>query len=129
MLSLFLFESLFVDFLTAVVNATFNILELDTYLDFIHGVDTIYTELNVTAADNNAWRDEVYDLYEDRHIEHSALAYPVALRDIKAGEEILTNYVFYATGADWLKDVEDLKRLCSGEEVGFITKVENKQQA
>ena len=109
-------------------NATFNILELDAYLDFIHGVDTIYTELNVTAADNKAWRDEVYNLYEDRHMEHSALSYPVALRDIKA-EEILTNYVFYATEAYWLKDVEDLKRLCSGEEVGFITKVENKQQA
>jgi hypothetical protein len=54
------------------------------------------------------------------------LEYTVAARDIKAGEEILSNYVFYGCdGEAWLSEVEDLRRLCLGEDVGFITKLEN----
>jgi hypothetical protein len=108
-------------------DGSFNILDWKTYEAWIRNDEfAIVTEQNATIDMYEPFRDEVYDIYTDRHISHSALEYTVAARDIKAGEEILSNYVFYGCdGEAWLSEVEDLRRLCLGEDVGFITKLEN----
>ena len=74
------------------------------------------------------FNDDVFDVYSARHIESDALSYTVAVRDIKAGEEIFSNYVFYAADEKaWKEDVMDLRRWCSGEDVGSITQIEKSQ--
>jgi len=48
-----------------------------------------------------------------------------ALRDIKAGEELLNNYVFFSESFnEWILNVIHLKRMCNGEEVGPISQLE-----
>lgn len=48
-----------------------------------------------------------------------------ALRDIKAGEEILMNYLYYGANPDhWKEFVSDLRDQCLGEVTGAITKYE-----
>ena len=101
-------------------NGTFNIIEWNSYVQ-----KYFLTEQDVTPGDYSDWRAEVYDLSSDRHQYSSGLGYSVATRDIKAGEEILSNYVFYTSEEHlWWEDVMSIKRICSGEEVGFITKTE-----
>jgi len=48
-----------------------------------------------------------------------------ALRDIKKGEEIFTNYILFSIGAsDWMSDVYDIKSQCSGESIGLVSQVD-----
>jgi len=112
-------------------DGSFNVLDWVTYASWIDGEErAIVTELNVTKDDYEPFRDEVYDIFTDRHIMHSALTYVVASRDIKAGEEILSNYVFFVSSFDdWWDEVEELKRICRGEDVGFITMAERMETA
>jgi hypothetical protein len=107
-------------------NGTSNIIEWPTYKQWVDGIENaITTEQNVTRDDYADFRAEVFDLHHDRHMDHIALTYTVAKRDIKAGEEMLTNYVGFSVGEElWWKEVKSLQRMCSGEEVGFITKKE-----
>ena len=110
-------------------DGSFNVLDWTTYEAWIRNDKwSIVTEQNATMDFYEPFREDVYDIFTDRHIPHSALTYTVAARDIKAGEEILSNYVFYVTDIDhWVKEVEDLKRVCRGEDVGFITKSERSE--
>ena len=49
----------------------------------------------------------------------------VAKRDIKAGEEIFANHVYYTVGDEqWREEVKSIQRMYSGEEIGFIAKKE-----
>jgi len=56
----------------------------------------IVTEQNATVEDYEPYR-KVYDIRRDRHVAQEEKSYNVAGRDIKAGEEILCNYIFYDT--------------------------------
>jgi SET domain-containing protein len=48
----------------------------------------------------------------ERHLFHSPVH---ALRDIKAGEEILDNYLAFTSEEEsWKQDVTDLRELCTG---------------
>lgn len=116
----YLVEPTFMTFVNHGCNGTFNVIEWNSYVQ-----KHFVTEQDATPRDYSHWRDEVYDLSSDRHQYSSALMYSVATRDIKAGEEILSNYVFYTSEEHlWWQDVMSLQRICSGEEVGFITKTE-----
>ena len=58
----------------------------------------------------------------DRHLRFQP---DVSLREIKAGEEILDNYLdFVGLPEYWTKDVMDLRALCSGQAVGQVTNYE-----
>lgn len=64
----------------------------------------------------------------DRHLRFQA---DTSLRDIKAGEEILCNYLtFSSTGnaEDWANDVQDLRAQCSGQAVGEVTDYESRSK-
>jgi hypothetical protein len=64
-------------------------------------------------------------MFADRHIKNVALGYNVATRDIKAGEELLDNYVYYVSSRDeWFSESKELKDICNGVDVGYITKSE-----
>jgi len=86
------------------------------------------TEQNATIGDYHDYRDEVFDLFTDRHMGQSALSYSVAKRDINGGEELFSDYLWlgYAGDKEWFADVMDLKKICRGE-IGFITEQENKK--
>merc|ERR1711862_474542 len=63
-----------------------------------------------------------------RHIEMYNSALDFARKDIKAGEEILQNYLTYESEpGDLLEVVELFQRICKGEAVGEVTKYENGQ--
>mmetsp|Transcript_3807 Transcript_3807/g.7298 ORF Transcript_3807/g.7298 Transcript_3807/m.7298 type:complete len:114 (-) Transcript_3807:2208-2549(-) len=104
-------------------DGSFNVLDWTTYDAWRNNEEwAIVTEQNATEEFYDpALRYEVYDIYTDRHISHSAVEYMVASRDIKAGEEILSNHVFYRWNElRWIGYVDDLKRICRVEDVGFI---------
>ena len=107
-------------------NGTSNIIEWPTYKQWVDGIENaITTEQNVTRADYEVFRAEVFDLHHDRHMDHIALTYRVAKRDIKAGEEIFANHVYYTVGDEqWREEVKSIQRMYSGEEIGFIAKKE-----
>jgi hypothetical protein len=63
-----------------------------------------------------------YNPVVDRHLRHAA---DYSLRDIKAGEEILDNYLaFIGNEKDWASDVQHLRDLCSGHTIGTVTEYE-----
>jgi hypothetical protein len=108
-------------------NGTFNILEWSAFASWKNDEeDAIVTEMNATVDEYEPFRENVYDVFTDRHIAHAALSYDVASRDIKAGEEITSNYISFSSEIDyWLVDAMELKSICSGETSGFITQTES----
>ena len=55
----------------------------------------------------------VFNPFIDRHL---FFAGDESTRDIKAGEEILDNYLAFTGGAEyWAQDVLDIQKQCSGE--------------
>lgn len=119
-------ESSILTFVNHGCNGTYNMMDWNEYNRWVNGdEDVIVTEMNATIDHYYDYHESVYDIYTDRHITHSALSYAVASRDIKAGEEITSNYVNYVSNFEsWLLQAKDLKSICSGEDVGFITKAE-----
>lgn len=58
----------------------------------------------------------------DRHLRYQA---DHSLRDIKAGEEVLDNYLaFVGIAEDWKNDVQQMRKVCAGQEVGEVTSYE-----
>ena len=108
-------------------NGTFNMLDWSAFRSWRNDKEgVIVTEMNATVDDYESYRENMYDIFTDRPIAHSALSYAVASRDIKAGEEITSNYIFYVSGLEaWIQQSEDLKSICSGETPGFITQTES----
>lgn len=89
--------------------------------------EQVITEQNAKLSDyinyreeNYNW-DDKYNAYRLRHVHHLCTRYEKALRDIKAGEEILTDYMDFQEGDEWYPEVQELKRICNKEVVGFIT--------
>ena len=102
-------------------NGTFNTLHWMTHEAWVNGVEgAIVTEQNATVEHYEPF-ENVYDIFRDRHVAQGALSYDVAVRDIIAGEEILCNYIFYE---NTYETAVNLKSVCSGEDVGDITKAE-----
>ena len=92
-----------------------------THEAWVNGVEgEIVTEQNATVEEYDTDKN-VYDMFRDRHVAQGALSYDVAVRDIIAGEEILCNYIFYE---NTYETAVNLKSVCSGEDVGVITKSE-----
>ena len=105
-------------------NGTFNIDDKDLLNeDDPWGI----TEQNATPEDRSDDRD-VYDPFVARHLISYDSQHSNALRDIKAGEEILCNYLHFTDANDeWFEEVEILKKICNGEEVGLITQAEEEE--
>ncbi len=73
----------------------------------------------------------IYNPYSDRHIHHEEVSSLEAMVDIKAGEEIFSNYLFYTTSSAeaFYNEAQVLKRICNGEEVGLVTLSEAEHSA
>ena len=84
------------------------------------------TEQNYEKATKISSDDQkLYNPYFDRHRRSSESSYDYALRDIKAGEELFCNYLYFTENEeDWVEESEKLRRICNGQEVGDITNFE-----
>mmetsp|Transcript_49691 Transcript_49691/g.75023 ORF Transcript_49691/g.75023 Transcript_49691/m.75023 type:complete len:98 (-) Transcript_49691:393-686(-) len=79
----------------------------------------------VDEFDEAFFMNDPYNLVVARHLPHNQNSGDVALRDIKAGEEILNNYLDFTTDEEnWKEDVRDLRNQCLGTGVGAITDIE-----
>ena len=76
-------------------NGTFNTLHWITHEAWVNGDErVIVTEQNATVEHYKPHK-KVYDISRDRHFAQAGISYDVATRDIKAGEEILCNYILH----------------------------------
>ena len=88
-------------------------------------VDEVTANVDVFPDDlsgNSHVRTSTYNPVVDRHLRNEA---DQSIRDIKAGEEILDNYLAFIGAEEyWAGGVQDLRNLCSGA-VGLVTEYEN----
>ena len=95
-----------------------------------------YVENNLTEM--NVDLDEVPEEFDaktvayspliERHIRQIMSFGDYTLHDIKAGEEILTNYLeFSANPESWKEDILSLQAQCSGKAVGVIATYESEE--
>ena len=86
------------------------------------------TEQNAKESDFDTFSTEEYwdgfNPYKLRHIHRISTTPEIALKDIKAGEELFTDYLDFTVGDEWWEEVKELKRMCNGEGVGLIEKTE-----
>jgi SET domain-containing protein len=62
----------------------------------------------------------------DRHLTHFS---DRTIRDIKAGEEILDNYLAFISSEEyWAEDIINMRNQCSGVAFGEVTKYEQANQ-
>ena len=94
--------------------------------------DSVLTETNVgidQVPDNFDQEAFVYSPVIERRIRQYLSGVGTeesALRDIKAGEEILMNYLYYEVNPEeWKEDIMNIRGQCLGEHVGDITKYES----
>lgn len=72
--------------------------------------------------DAKASTSGAYNPVNDRNLRLLISGTETTLRDIKAGDEILDNYLaFVGHQSDWEFDILHLRAQCSGEQVGDIT--------
>lgn len=74
------------------------------------------------TIDNEPEPRKPFDPFTDRHI---GIQKDIALRDIKAGEEITCSYLYFTGKDGWFPEVQELKKMCNGLDVGLITKSES----
>jgi len=91
--------------------------------------DMEYDGLTEQNAELSSFKDkerETFDPFMDRHYIQNKNSPSFTLRDIKAGEEILCNYLFFTEENNevWFEDAQELKRLCNNEDLGFVSKLE-----
>lgn len=91
--------------------------------------DQVITEQNAKESDARKFFDYEFDAttynpYRLRHLHHISASHESALYDIKAGEELLTDYLDFQDGDEWFSEAQLLKSLCNGDVVGFITEKE-----
>ena len=87
------------------------------------------TEQNAQESDQYLFKKEeldwnIFDPHRLRHLHHYSSSFDYALQDINAGDEILADYLDFSEGADWWAEVQELRNICNGEGVGYITKKE-----
>ena len=82
------------------------------------------TEQNAKESDYlNTFEEEEhsgYNPYRLRHIHHENSHSDISVKDIKAGDELFVDYLTFCEGTGWWDEVQHLKRMCNGEEFGFI---------
>ena len=66
-----------------------------------------------------------YSPIQERHLRQMLSSGDVALREIKAGEEILVNYVTYANPEEWTEEIKKLRDQCAGGAVGEVSEYES----
>ena len=99
----------------------------------------IWTEVNEFTAELDrpvetlngkafAGSDSIFDPVVDRHLVHTV---DTSLKDIAAGDEILSNYLAYIGSEEfWAEDVTDLRNQCSGFETeGSVSEYERLDNA
>ncbi len=83
-------------------------------------------------SEQNAVKEDIHDdvdVYDPVSCRHRDLSFDATTRDIKAGEEILANYLFFTDDANyWWDYVESLKKICNGEKLGFVSQFEMEGQ-
>ena len=75
-----------------------------------------------SADDDISWVG--YQPQKHRKLHHINSSPEYVLEDLKAGDEIFSNYLLFTEGDSWTAEVEHLKRMCSGEDLGFVTQTE-----
>ncbi|KAL7517141.1 hypothetical protein ACHAWX_002089 [Stephanocyclus meneghinianus] len=70
-----------------------------------------------------------YSPFQERHLRSYSGTGDYTLRDIKAGEEILTNYIAFVDPSDWRQEILILRSQCAGEKVGEITDYESGEKS
>ena len=88
------------------------------------------TEQNFDTFPSIEPEEKLYNPFADRRRRSAETSYDFALRDIRAGEEIFCNYLFFNDNPiDSFEDGMTLRRMCNGEEVGDITKFEEENRS
>ena len=107
-------------------NGTYNVIDSSARPKIINNHHL--TEQNAKMSDYPP-DGPIFDPYHIRHLKH--LDYIEAMRDINSGEEIFSDYLFFssASAEDFYEEVEVLKRICNGEEVGLITQNERSESS
>ena len=67
-----------------------------------------------------------YSPIQERHLRQMLSSGDVALREIKAGEEILVNYVSFANPDEWTEEVKRLRDQCAGNAIGEVSEYESR---
>ena len=63
-----------------------------------------------------------------RHVMQNEMEYIVSKSYIRAGEEMLSNYLSLVSDEDdWVLYIEELQKICNGQEVGDITRAEEEE--
>ena len=99
--------------------------------NYATGWGSCITEVSVNPTcippqyDNDA---EIYSPVIERHLRtYISGPFDYTLRDIKAEEELLANYLEFVANEDsWKEDVLSLRRQCEGKTLGEISEYENK---
>jgi hypothetical protein len=72
----------------------------------------------------------VYNPAADRNLHMQFVGPEKLLRDVKAGDEILDNYLaMVGHETDWKGDVLHIRAQCNGEGVGDVTEYEERRSA
>lgn len=120
----FYVDSSILTFVNHGCNGTYNV--VDSY--YVLSDKERVTEQNAKESDYfDFFEEEEYNSYNPyrlRHIHHANSNSDYSLSDIKAGEELFVDYLMFCEGTGWWDDVQHLKRMCNGEEFGFIAKRE-----
>lgn len=79
-------------------------------------------EENVELADFKIYMP-IFNPYFDRRYKQMEGGYIEAIQDLNPGDELFSNYLFFATSSpeSFHNEAKHLKRMCSGDEVGSIT--------
>lgn len=108
-------------------NGTFNVINVEFGE---HDDPYAITEMTEHLSDTDDMDDrDLYDPVLDRRGLSINAKGEVAVRNIKAGEEILTNYVYYSSrGPGWTDSLKSLREMCTGEKAGLITELEDTEK-
>lgn len=84
-----------------------------------------HTEQTVTLSDFQTY-SPIFNPYFDRHVRRLECKFVEVFKDINPGDEIFSNYLFMTTSSPELffEEAEVLKRICSGDEIGLVTQME-----
>jgi hypothetical protein len=92
-------------------NGTNNIGDESEFDEFTVDLDRIPEEFMMKG------HSSVYNPVADRNLGHYVAGVEVSTRHIKAGEEILDNYLFFiGNSLDWAEDVQLLRDQCSNQQ-------------
>jgi hypothetical protein len=96
----------------------YNVGVVTDFDEFTTNTDVMLDELSGKSHQGTSTFNPVVD----RHLTYHGF---MNIRDIKAGEEILDNYLaFISSEEDWAHDVIDLRNQCSGLASGEVTEYE-----